>query len=131
MVIDNIYRRFYSFQIISMWLTVTLIVTENYIDHFVFTETPKLLMSYPKRIPHSTIYRIGVFSPDLLLGFRNKVICSKSCRLCIGRTLPQSQVGLIPKTMFLLNVQEYQKTNLLTEYMNNIFIDLFIYLSIF
>ena len=72
-------------------------------------------MSYPKCIPHSTIYRIGVFIPDLLLGFRNKVICSKSCRLYIGRTLPQSQVGLIRRTRFLLSIQQSQKTNLPTE----------------
>ena len=66
-------------------------------------------MFYPKCIPPIMIYRISVFSPDLLLGFRNKLICSKLCRLCIERTI------LIPKTMFLLNIQESQKTNLLTE----------------
>ena len=39
----------------------------------------------------------------------------KSRRLYAGRTLTQSQVGLISKTMFLLSIQQSQKTNLLTE----------------
>ena len=88
-------------------------------------------MSFAKCIPHSTIYRIGVFIPDLLLRFRNKVICSKSCRLCVRRILTQSQVGLIPKTMFLISIQQSQKTNLLTElYEKHIyrFVYIFIYI---
>ena len=57
--------------------SITLIVIASYIDHFLFTETPELLMSYPKCIPPSTIYGIGVFSPVFQLGLRNKVISSK------------------------------------------------------
>ena len=34
MVIENIYRGLYDLQIISMWLTVTLIIIVNHVDHF-------------------------------------------------------------------------------------------------
>jgi len=34
MVIKNIYRGLYGLQIISMWLTVTLIIIVNHVDHF-------------------------------------------------------------------------------------------------
>ena len=39
----------------------------------------------------------------------------KSHSLCVGRTLTQSKLGLIQKNMFLLSIQQSQKTNLLTE----------------
>ena len=34
MVIEKIYRGLYGLQIISMWLTVTLIIIVNHVDHF-------------------------------------------------------------------------------------------------
>ena len=49
------------------------------------------------------------------MGLRNEVICSKEGRLNVGSTLTQAQVGLTPKTLFLSNIQQFQKTNLLTE----------------
>ena len=38
MVIENIYRGLYSLQIISMWLTVTLIIIVNNVDNFLFNQ---------------------------------------------------------------------------------------------
>ena len=49
------------------------------------------------------------------MGLRNEVICSKEGRLNVGSTLTQAQVGLTPKTLFLSNIQQFRKTNLLTE----------------
>ena len=49
------------------------------------------------------------------MGAKNEVICSKECRLNVGSTLTQAQEGLTPKTLFLLTIQQSQKTNVLTE----------------
>ena len=50
------------------------------------------------------------------MGARDEVICSKECRLNVGSTLTQAQIGLTPKTLFYLIFNNRRKLIYLLNY---------------
>ena len=50
------------------------------------------------------------------MGAKNEVICSKECRLNVGSTLTQAQMGLTPKTLLYLIFNNLRKLIYLLNY---------------
>ena len=50
------------------------------------------------------------------MGARDEVICSKECRLNVGGTLTQAQMGLTPKTLLYLIFNNLRKLIYLLNY---------------